>query len=96
MSTQMAIRFADEDVRMLDDMVAAGVGASRTEIVRLALARFVGDERRRQAAAAEAAMWAEFPETLDELERSRANAITYCAAEDWSSLYPPERTGPAQ
>jgi Arc/MetJ-type ribon-helix-helix transcriptional regulator len=88
MTTQLAIRFADDDVRLLDEMVHAGVGRNRTEIVRLALGRLFQEERRRRAAEAAAAMWAEFPETAEELARARATAVEYCDAEDWSDIYP--------
>lgn len=91
MTTQLAIRFVDDDMRLVDEMVRTGVAANRSEVVRLAVHRLVSEERRHRAIEAEAARWAEFPQTSDEIERSRANAVEYCSAEDWSDVYPTTR-----
>lgn len=87
MSTQLAIRFSDDDFDGLTALVAAGVAPTRSKAVRAAVQQFIVNERRRALLEAEATSWAQFPETDDEMERARMNGIAACAAEDWSEIY---------
>lgn len=89
MSKQLAIRFADDDIAALDELVELGVGGNRPEIVRRAVSLFAEQQRRQRANQQEIATWTEFPETDEEMARAKANGIAYCDAEDWSSAYPP-------
>lgn len=61
MSTQIAVRLPDETVAFLDRLVAEKKAGSRAEIIARALER----ERRREMAARDAAILAEFGEDPD-------------------------------
>jgi Arc/MetJ-type ribon-helix-helix transcriptional regulator len=87
MSNQLAIRFSDEDLEGLTALVAAGIAPTRSKAVRAAVQQFIITERRRALLDAEAASWADFPETADEMERAHSAGIAACAAEDWTAIY---------
>lgn len=61
MSTQIAVRLADDVVRFLDQEVAAGHAPSRAAVIARALDR----ERRRELAVHDAAIYAESGEDPD-------------------------------
>jgi Arc/MetJ-type ribon-helix-helix transcriptional regulator len=71
MSRQIAVRLPDDLVEFVDELVAAGRGASRAAIVTRALER----ERRREVAARDAAILASGPGDPD-LDRLAAFAAT--------------------
>lgn len=53
MSVQIPVRIPDEDARLLDDAVASGRFASRSDALREGLARLLRDEREREIAEAD-------------------------------------------
>lgn len=61
MSTQIAVRLADDMVEFIDDLVSRGDGASRAAVVARALER----ERRRTIAERDAAILASYPADTD-------------------------------
>lgn len=62
MTTQLAIRFSDRTLALVDGLIAAGEFASRAEAVRTAVDQLVRDAERRAADAAVVAGYGALPD----------------------------------
>lgn len=87
MPVQLAIKFTDADIEMLDVLVAEGYGATRTEVVRAAVSVVVAEARYRQQVEAERAALSAFPDSAADLARWEATGAGLCGEEDWSNVY---------
>ena len=87
MTVQLAIKFADADISILDMLVAEGYAATRTEVVRAAVSSVVAEARYRRRVEEERAALVAFPESDAELSRWEATAAALCDEEDWSDVY---------
>lgn len=87
MGVQLAIKFSEADIEILDLLVAQGYAPTRTEVVRAAVGRVVGEARYCLQVAEERAVMEAFPETEAELNRWDATATALCDEEDWSEVY---------
>jgi Arc/MetJ-type ribon-helix-helix transcriptional regulator len=83
MTTQVPTRFRDDELASLDELVADGVADSRSEVVRLAVARLADEHRRRKVGEAIAAAYRERPQTDEDEAWAMANAIALTEAEPW-------------
>ena len=83
MTIQVPTRFHDDELAALDELVADGVADSRSEAVRLAVARLSDTHRRSKIGAAIAASYAQMPQSDEEHDWSLANAAALTEAEPW-------------
>ena len=83
MTTPVPTRFSDEEIELLDELVAAGIGETRSAVVREAVVRLADAVRRAEDGAAIAASYQESPQSADEDQLALANAIAMTEAEPW-------------
>jgi Arc/MetJ-type ribon-helix-helix transcriptional regulator len=80
---QMVTRVEDDLAAQVDELVAEGVFASRSEAVRLGLERLVDEHRRRRIGEQIVRGYAEFPETDEEIAWADAATRRMVAEEPW-------------
>jgi Arc/MetJ-type ribon-helix-helix transcriptional regulator len=80
---QVPTRFRNTEVQALDELVADGVADSRSEVIRLAVARLSERHRRAKVGAAIVAAYRAEPQTAEEDAWALANAIALTEAEPW-------------
>ena len=68
---------------MLDELVAAGIGETRSAVVREAVVRLADTVRRAADGATIATSYQERPQSADEDHLALANAIAMTEAEPW-------------
>ncbi len=83
MTTQVPTRFADPELEALDELVAHGVAGSRSELIRMAVARVVDEHRRQRVGQRIVAAYTDQPQTTDDDELAVAAAIALTEAEPW-------------
>ena len=83
MTVQVPTRFHSDEVDKLDELVSAGLAASRSEVVRLAVARLYDEHRRRKIGEAIVAGYRAHPQTAEEDAMAAANAVALTEAEAW-------------
>lgn len=83
MTTPVPTRFSDEELELLDDLVAAGVGENRSAVVRAAVVRLAEAVRRAGDGASIAASYRAVPQSADEDRLALANALAMTEAEPW-------------
>lgn len=81
--TQLVARIDDGLVAAIDDLVAAGVVASRSEAVRIGLQALVGEHRKRIVGERIADAYARRPQTDDELAGLDASTRALVEEEPW-------------
>jgi Arc/MetJ-type ribon-helix-helix transcriptional regulator len=82
-TTPVPTRFSDEEIELLDELVAAGIGETRSAVVREAVVRLADAVRRAEDGAAISASYQECPQSADEDQLALANAIAMTEAEPW-------------
>lgn len=83
MTTPVPTRFSPEELTLLDELVAAGVGASRSAVVRQAVAHLADAVRRAGIGASIAASYRDVPQSVDDDDLAMANAMAMTEAEPW-------------
>jgi len=83
MTQQLALRIPDRLAAELDEIVADGRFATRTEAVRFAIAQLVERERRTAVGEAIVAGYQRIPETDEELATAEENLRHLIAEEPW-------------
>lgn len=83
MTKQLALRIPDQLIHALDQVIAEGRFANRTEAVRTAIGQLVERERRAVIGDAIVAGYHRLPETDDELATSHANLRRLLEEESW-------------
>ncbi|MGH2719460.1 MAG: ribbon-helix-helix domain-containing protein [Actinomycetota bacterium] len=83
MTTPVPTRFSPEELELLDDLVAAGIGDSRSAVVRQAVHHLADAVRRTGLGAAIAASYREHPQSSDDDALALANALAMTEAEPW-------------
>lgn len=73
----------DATAKAIDELVANGMFASRSEVVRAGLVKIVEEARRAATAASIVAGYRRVPETADELELARQATMAMIAEEPW-------------
>lgn len=81
--TPIPTRFTDEEIELLDELVAAGVGETRSAVVRAAVARLADAVRRADVGLAIAASYQEVPQSIEDDRLALANALAITEAEPW-------------
>ena len=83
MTTPVPTRFSDDELRLIDELVADGVGDSRSSVVRRAVVHLADSVRRAKVGAAISASYREHPQTAEDDELAMASAIALTEAEPW-------------
>ncbi len=83
MTTQVPTRFGENELAALDQLVADGVADSRSEAIRLAVARLHDQHRRARIGAEIAAAYRAMPQTPEELEWAMESADELATEESW-------------
>jgi Arc/MetJ-type ribon-helix-helix transcriptional regulator len=83
MTTPVPTRFSEEEIELLDELVAAGIGETRSAVVREAVVRLADAVRRAADGAAIAASYQASPQSADEDRLALASAIAMTEAEPW-------------
>ena len=79
----MPTRFSDQEVEILDELVAAGIGENRSAVVRKAVMRLADAVRRAQDGASIATSYEEIPQSADDDQLALASAMAMTEAEPW-------------
>lgn len=83
MTIQVAVRFADDELATLDELVSDGVAPTRSDVLRMALAELADRARRRRVAEAIIQSYRDTPPTDEEDAWAAANAHRMVEAEPW-------------
>jgi Arc/MetJ-type ribon-helix-helix transcriptional regulator len=83
MTTPIATRLDASDIEMLDRLVADGIGANRSAVIRIALAQLDDAVRRGRIGAEIAESYRTLPESDDEFVWAVANAGAITEEETW-------------
>jgi Arc/MetJ-type ribon-helix-helix transcriptional regulator len=83
MTTPVPTRFTDDELALIDELVDAGVGDSRSAVIRRGV-HLLGDSvRRARVGASIARSYRELPQTAEDDELAMASAIAMTEAEPW-------------
>ncbi len=83
MTTQVPTRFGEDELAALDQLVADGVADSRSEAIRLAVAKLHDQHRRARIGEEIAAAYRAMPQTPEELAWGMDSADDLAAEESW-------------
>lgn len=83
MTTPVPTRFSDDEIALLDELVAAGVGDNRSAVVRRAIAHLADAHHRARTGAAIADSYRSEPQSAEDDHLAMANAIALTEAEPW-------------
>ncbi len=83
MTTPVPTRFSDEQLQVLDRLVADGIADNRSDVIRLALNRLDESVRRASIGKQIADSYRTQPQTEDEDAAAMANAVSLTEAEPW-------------
>lgn len=83
MTTPVPTRFTVDELALIDQLVAAGVGENRSAVIRRSVHHLADSVRRARAGAAIASSYREHPQTPDDDDLAMANAIAMTEAEPW-------------
>jgi Arc/MetJ-type ribon-helix-helix transcriptional regulator len=83
LGTQLAVRLDDDTVAQIDELVRSGRFASKTEALRVAMASYLENERRRQVGEAIAEGYRRIPQSEEELLVAEQSARAMIAEEPW-------------
>ena len=76
-------RFTDDELALIDQLVAEGIGDSRSAVIRRGVLHLADSVRRARGCAAMVASYREHPQTPDDDELAMASAIVLTEAEPW-------------
>jgi hypothetical protein len=76
-------RFSELEIMLIDDLVAAGIGDTRSAVIRQAVAHFADAVRRARTGALIAESYREQPQSVEDDELAMASAIALTEAEPW-------------
>ncbi|MBK5223560.1 MAG: hypothetical protein JJE52_11955 [Acidimicrobiia bacterium] len=83
MTTPVPTRFSDEELAVIDDLVADGVGENRSAVIRQGVQHLADSVRRARIGAAIADSYRERPQSTDDDDLAMANAVALTEAESW-------------
>ncbi len=83
MTIPVPTRFSPEELKLLDELVAAGVGDTRSAVVRQAVTRLADVVRRAESGASIASSYHALPQSEEDDELAFANAMAMTEAEPW-------------
>lgn len=83
MTTPVPTRFSDDELELIDELVAEGIGESRSAVIRRAVVHLADAVRRVRVGAAIADAYRQRPQTAEDDELAMASAIALTEAEPW-------------
>ncbi len=83
MTTPVPTRFTDEELALIDDLVADGIAENRSAVIRRGVHLLADSIRRQRVGAAIAASYRQQPQTREDDELAMASAIAMTEAESW-------------
>lgn len=83
MTTPVPTRFSEEELALLDELVAQGVGESRSAVIRRSVHQLADSVRRSEIGHAIARSYRDHPQTTDDDQLALANAAAMTEAEPW-------------
>ena len=83
MTTPVPTRFTDEELALIDELVAKGIGDSRSAVTRRGVHHLADAVHRAQIGAAIAQSYREQPQGSEDDALAMANAIAMTEAEPW-------------
>lgn len=83
MTTPVPTRFTDEELALVDELVAKGLGDTRSAVIRRGIHHLADVFRRAQIGAAIAQSYRERPQSSEDDALAMANAIAMTEAEPW-------------
>ena len=83
MTVPVPTRFSDDELALIDQLVAEGIGDSRSAVIRRGVLHLADSVRRARVGAAIVASYREHPQTPDDDELALASAIALTEAEPW-------------
>ena len=83
MTTPVPTRFTDDELAMIDRLVADGAGRNRSDVIRRALEYFDEAERRARLGRRIVDSYRSRPQSGGDVEMAMANAVAMSEAEPW-------------
>ncbi len=83
MTKYLPTRFTDEELALIDELVAEGVGESRSAVVRSGVHHLANSVRRARVGQAVADSYRSRPQSSEDDEAAMANALAMTDAEPW-------------
>jgi Arc/MetJ-type ribon-helix-helix transcriptional regulator len=83
MTTPVPTRFTDDELALIDELVAQGVGDSRSAVIRTGVHQLAESIRRAHIGETIAASYRSQPQTDDDDELALASALALTEAEPW-------------
>lgn len=83
MTTPVPTRFSKHELALLDELVAEGLGANRSAVIRRAVAHLSDAARRRRVGAAIADSYRQQPQSAEDDDLAMASAVALTEAEPW-------------
>lgn len=83
MTTPVPTRFSDDELAIIDRLVAEGVGRNRSDVIRHAIGRLDEAVRRSRLGQTIADSYRDHPQTRDDDLLALANAMAMTEAEPW-------------
>jgi len=83
MTTPIPTRFSDEEVAVIDRLVADGVGENRSDVIRRAVNHLDDTVRRTRTGEAIAESYRSHPQSPDDDAVAMASAVAMTEAEPW-------------
>ncbi|HXH58384.1 ribbon-helix-helix domain-containing protein [Iamia sp.] len=83
MTTPVPTRFSDDELQLIDELVAEGIGESRSAVIRRAVGHLADAVGRARVGAAIADSYRQRPQTTEDDELAMASAIALTEAEPW-------------
>ena len=83
MTTPVPTRFSIEELALIDELVAAGLGESRSAVIRRSVRHLANAVRRAEVGRAIARSYEDQPQSVEDDELAMASAIALTEAEPW-------------
>ena len=83
MTSAVPTRFSDEELALIDELVASGVAPNRSAVIRRGIHELADSHRRSRVGERISASYRTVPQDADDDELAMANAIALTEAEPW-------------
>jgi Arc/MetJ-type ribon-helix-helix transcriptional regulator len=83
MTTPVPTRFSDDELELIDELVAEGLGDNRSVVIRRAVLHLADAVHRARVGAVIADSYRQRPQTAEDDELAMASAIALTDAEPW-------------
>ncbi len=83
MTTPVPTRFTDEELALIDELVAGGVAENRSAVIRRGVQLLAESTRRSRIGATIVGSYRDQPQTPEDDELAMANAMAMTEAEPW-------------